>query len=369
MSYWACDENTASLRDLNTVTERWCSVMDETRERVESTNGNSGGQGNDETDAEEETGNEVSMARGGGYEHTKTWQEMTFWEQIKFIADCIGLVAGVILIIAAVAAIIAGLTATGGVAWPAVAAGFGELFKYGFKVNKFLKSLFPQHDIDYILAQLQEDCSDGIDNDGDGYIDCDDQDCFGDSACDTGPDPTPPPQPVQRLGDLNLDNSPNYVRLFGQVWYPYPVPYNWDPSIPWNHGWSEPCSYSYHPGPYAWGTYNIGRLIVSTTFVDGHGCLHQLHHLRLLPSEAECRILPRRPICMITYTEFHPDAVDSPQTAHESSTLHMNVMRRYQTIPADDPTIQLGSLLFRPRRRKLPPRSGTKRRFETSEEQ
>ena len=36
---------------------------------------------------------------GGGYEHTKTWQEMTFWEQIKFIADCIGLVAGVILIL------------------------------------------------------------------------------------------------------------------------------------------------------------------------------------------------------------------------------------------------------------------------------
>ena len=314
MSYWACDENTASLRDLNTVgSERWCSVMDETRERVESTNGSSGGQGNDETDAEEETGNEVSMARGGGYEHTKTWKEMTLWEQIKFIADCIGLVAGVILIIAAVAAIIAGLTATGGVAWPAVAAGFGELFKYGFKVNKFFKSLFPQHDIDYILAQLQEDCSDGIDNDGDGYIDCDDQDCFGDSACDTGPDPTPPPQPVQRLGDLNLYNSPNYVRLFGQVWHPYPEPYNWDPSIPWNHGWSEPCSYSYHPGPYA-----SDRVILDNSLLQRSWTVTPM--FTPTPPSPAASIgsgigeFYQEGQYAVTYTEFHPDAVDSPQT-------------------------------------------------------
>ena len=61
---------------------------------------------NDETDAEEETemrfpwhAEEVMSIRKPARNDV--------WEQIKFIADCIGLVAGVILIIAAVAAIIA----------------------------------------------------------------------------------------------------------------------------------------------------------------------------------------------------------------------------------------------------------------------
>jgi hypothetical protein len=32
-----------------------------------------------------------------------------------------------------------------------------------------------------------EDCTDGLDNDGDGYYDCDDYDCAGDPACDVDP--------------------------------------------------------------------------------------------------------------------------------------------------------------------------------------
>jgi hypothetical protein len=34
----------------------------------------------------------------------------------------------------------------------------------------------------YAVVQ-PEDCTDGVDNDGDGWIDCDDEDCFEDPAC------------------------------------------------------------------------------------------------------------------------------------------------------------------------------------------
>jgi len=50
-----------------------------------------------------------------------------------------------------------------------------------------------------------EDCTDGIDNDGDGDIDCDDSDCSGHSACNE--DPPDPPPPDSYCGDGNCDSD------------------------------------------------------------------------------------------------------------------------------------------------------------------
>jgi hypothetical protein len=41
-------------------------------------------------------------------------------------------------------------------------------------------------------------CDDGVDNDGDGLVDCNDADCAGDPAC--APTPTPTPTPTPRRG-------------------------------------------------------------------------------------------------------------------------------------------------------------------------
>ena len=52
---------------------------------------------------------------------------------------------------------------------------------------------------DPICIPVPEDCANGIDDDGDGFIDCDDNECFGDPAC---------PQPVE-ICDDGLDNDGN----------------------------------------------------------------------------------------------------------------------------------------------------------------
>ena len=95
-----------------------------------------------------------------------------------------------------------------------------------------------------------------------------------------------------------------------------------------NHGWSEPCSYSYHPGPYA-----SDRVILDNSFYNVRGrsrlCLHRLHHLRLLPSEAELvNSTKKANMQSLTQNSILMQLIRLRQS-HESSTLHMNVMRKY----------------------------------------
>lgn len=51
------------------------------------------------------------------------------------------------------------------------------------RIFLLLSLLFVSHPKTYALVAVVEDCSNGVDDDGDGLVDCNDDDCFSDPAC------------------------------------------------------------------------------------------------------------------------------------------------------------------------------------------
>lgn len=337
MSYWACDSSTANLRDIKTESSnRWCAVMDDTRERIAASGNNDSVVGDQESDEREE---EATEGRGGNdYENTKLWSEMSAKERFFFILDCIGLAIAIFFIVKLVGAIIVKLGATQ-IDWKDVGKSFGKLFKYGIKLLKKLKSLFPQHDLDTIMANLQEDCSDGEDNDGDGYVDCDDQDCFNDPVCATQPEPT---QPIQKLGELSLQGTPSSVRTYGLRWVQTPEPPNWnsDQWGVWDYGYYESCEYNYQ---HFHDNYADDRLITDHANLSRSWSVTPISGTPMTPSPVASisqgiggglAEFYQEGRYMIIYVESHPDAIDTPQIATTEVTVKYGCD---EEVPSDIP--------------------------------
>lgn len=314
MAFWSCDEDAKpSLRDVaSDGASRWCQSIDDVKSDNEPHDHSTDG----ETEGGEEGEISASSEGRSGHEDTSFWQSLSKKEKWKFIKDCLFLLGLLLVIIAVVA--------SGG------AVGVDILIKMGLKSPMAIMSLFVKEDVsDHFEAESA--CGDGIDNDLDGYTDCDDQDCWDDPICDTSSN-TPNTPPTEKLGILDMGHTPNSVRLNGpEYWVDLPS------GVPGNQGffgngyWMD-CGYSYTQIPGAlhggWGqtTYAQDRLIVDSSLVQKSWTVFPTSSLDPTPSPAYSMSsgyaeFYQEGQYLITYTESHPYAVDSPQTAQRLVTV------------------------------------------------